>query len=92
MTADVDSKDGYGLSSAQQAAEMAAPELDYQPPKPRSYLPAIGLIGCGGISEQHLSAYRSADFRVVAACGRSERKGSERQREFFPGAEVYTDP
>ena len=51
----------YGVSAAGAAVHIAAPDLPYQPPLPRdpAALP-IGLIGCGGITQSHLAAYRAA--------------------------------
>ena len=36
--------------------EVAAPELPYRPPVPKSYRPKIGLVGCGGITQTHPEA------------------------------------
>lgn len=70
---------------------IAAPELPYQPPTPRRYQPRIGLIGCGGISESHLSNYRDAGYNVVAISSRSQERANKRRADFFPDADVYTD-
>lgn len=83
--------DSYGLSEPREGREIAAPKLNYQPQQPRRWRPAIGVIGCGGISSQHLSAYRAAGYRVVALCDRTEAKARERQQQFFPEASIYTD-
>src|SRR5690349_2155010 len=71
--------------------EIEAPVLAYEPPKPRRYNPPIGLIGCGGISKTHLQAYKEQGYNVVALCDVRAERAEERQREFFPDAEVYTD-
>jgi hypothetical protein len=57
----------YGVSIEAAKASVAAPDLPYRPPVPRNAaaLP-IGLIGCGGITQSHLAAYRHAGFHVVA--------------------------
>lgn len=81
----------YALAAATDVAEVPAPELPYQPPAPRRYHPRIGLIGCGGISANHLDAYRTAGWDVVALCNRTRAKAEQRRREFFPAAEVHTD-
>lgn len=73
------------------ARRMAAPALPYAPGKPRRYRPAIGLIGCGGITGQHLAAYRQQGFRVVALCDVDASAAERRRAEFFSRAEVYTD-
>ncbi len=82
----------YGVSVEQAAARTAAPELAYRPPQPRDpgALP-IALIGCGGISQSHLQAYRNGGFRVVALCDRTLAKAEARGVEFFPDAIVTTD-
>ncbi len=70
---------------------MEAPVLDYKPRDPRSYRPRIGLIGCGGITAQHLTAYKSAGYNVVALCDKVEEKACARQANFYPDAAVFTD-
>lgn len=82
---------GYGLSGAGAAAAMAAPVLPYLPPRPRGYRPKIALIGCGGISEYHLRAYREMGLDVVALCDRDAARAEKRRTEFFPSAEVFVD-
>jgi predicted dehydrogenase len=82
---------GYGLSAPSAARVMVAPELDYLPPRPKTYDPAIALIGCGGISEYHLRAYRAMGWNVVALCDRMAAKAEKRRIEFYPEARVYTD-
>jgi predicted dehydrogenase len=81
----------YGLASVAETARVSAPDLPYRPQEPRSYRPAIGLVGCGGISEQHLTAYRKAGYRVVALCDRHPERAEKRREQFFPDAAVYTD-
>ncbi len=83
--------DDYGLSKATPTAAMEAPALDYKPRDPERYRPAIGLIGCGGISAQHLTAYRNAGYNVVALCDLQLDRARDRQERYFPGAEIYTD-
>ena len=83
--------DDYGLSKIVATKPIVAPDLPYQPREPRSYHPAIGLIGCGGISSQHLNAYRHAGYRIVALCDRNEHKAAARRDEFYPEAKVFTD-
>jgi len=81
----------YGLSKPQAASQIAAPDLPYKPREPKSCRPAIGLIGCGGISAQHLNAYRHAGYRITALCDRNEHKAIARRDEFYPQAKVFTD-
>jgi len=82
--------DAYSLKSAK-AAEVAAPDLPYRPPMPRSYRPRIALVGAGGISAAHLGAYRSAGFDVAVICNRTLAKAKARRDEFFPDAEATDD-
>ncbi len=83
--------DDYGLSKTHAPPRVAAPDLPYQPRNPKTYSPAIGVIGCGGIAVQHLNAYRHAGFRVTALCDHSERKARDYQIRFYPDAFVTTD-
>jgi predicted dehydrogenase len=81
----------YGLAPGSTLAEIPAPELPYAPADPRTYRPKIALVGCGGISVQHLRAYRAAGYTVAALCDVSESKARERRDAFYPEAEVCTD-
>src|SRR5260370_32398791 len=81
----------YGVADVAKVERVPAPELPYRPCNPRQYCPAIGLIGCGGISEQHLLAYQKAGYRVVALCDRHLERADRRRTQFFPEADVYTD-
>lgn len=78
------------LTQATPTTPIAAPELPYKPRDPRHYRPAIGLIGAGGITAYHLTAYRNAGYNVVALCDIDERRARDRQAEYFPDAAVYT--
>jgi predicted dehydrogenase len=49
------------------------------------------MIGCGGISEYHLRAYRAAEYRVTALCDVDRQAAENRRQEFYPEAEVFTD-
>jgi predicted dehydrogenase len=73
------------------SSQIAAPKLDYAPAKTRRYNPPIGLIGCGGISEVHLRAYKAAGYNVVALCDLLPDRAENRRKEFFPDAQTYTD-
>lgn len=70
---------------------IAAPNLPYRPRDPQRYRPRIGLIGCGGITEQHLKAYKKAGYQVVALCDTDETKAHARREVFCPKAEIYGD-
>jgi predicted dehydrogenase len=82
---------GYGVSAARAGDVMIAPVLTYLPPRPREYRPKIALIGCGGISEYHLRAYREMGLDVVALCDRDRDRAEKRRTEFFPEATVVAD-
>lgn len=86
-----DTGSGYGLSGAKAGAQIAAPVLNYRPPQPRAYRPKIAVVGCGGISEYHLRAYRAMGLEVAVLCNRTRAKAEKRREEFYPGAAVTTD-
>ncbi len=73
--------------------ELSSPlaNVRYRPQSPRNYAPRIGMIGCGGITHQHLRAYRSAGFNVVALCDIHVQRAQDRAHEFFPNAMVTED-
>jgi len=81
----------YGIGRTGPSGEIPAPDLPYRPRQPQHYRPAIGLIGCGGISEMHLKAYQKAGYNVVALCSRNLANAAKRQQAFFPAAELYQD-
>ena len=81
----------YGVGETGPETSIAAPDLPYRPGRPASYRPAIGLVGCGGISEMHLKAYKKAGYNVVALCSRDEGRLQARREEFFPEAAAYRD-
>lgn len=70
---------------------FATPGIEYRPPTPTRYRPPIGLIGCGGITESHLTAYRDMDLEVVALCDLDGEQAVTRRDQFYPDAAVYTD-
>lgn len=82
--------DTYALKT-RAAARVAAPDLPWQPPMPRSYRPRIALIGAGGIAAAHLDAYRAAGWEVAVIASRSLDKAASRAAEYFPQARVTTD-
>lgn len=71
--------------------QIPAPEFPYQPPRPQTYNPAIGLIACGRITHNHLTAYKNAGFRVIAFCDTNRQAAEARRDAFNPDGEVYTD-
>ena len=68
-----------------------APDLPYLPPMPRGVVPGIALIGCGGISERHLTAYKDAGWPVTVLCSRDRAKAEAHRLRFFPDAAITTD-
>ena len=84
-------KSTYGLGSETGGGRFEAPELAYRPRNPKTYHPKIGLIGCGGITQSHLSAYKKAGYEVVALCDVKEANAEARRKEFYPKAAVCTD-
>ena len=87
-TAKSSSKPAKGDSESK---PVAAPRLRYRPARPRKYRPSIGLIGCGGISQHHLRAYKAMGWRVVALCDINAAAARERQGAYYPKADVYSD-
>ncbi len=83
--------DSYGLSAGSSRKEAPAPSLPYQPADPATWRPKIGLVGCGGISVQHLRAYQAAGYEVTALCDRAEAKAKAMQEKYYPRAAVFTD-
>ncbi|HUL53545.1 MAG TPA: Gfo/Idh/MocA family oxidoreductase, partial [Opitutaceae bacterium] len=86
-----DQPSGYGLASTASGGAIAAPELPYLPPQPRAFRPKLGLVGCGGISEYHLRAYRAMGLDVAALCDREPARAERRRAEFYPRAAVTAD-
>ncbi len=81
----------YNDMAEKKADLIAAPKIKYQPPMPRRLSRPIGLIGCGGISESHLKAYKKMGLNVVAMCDLIEERAQNRAQAFYPDADVYTD-
>lgn len=81
----------YGNEDQERGSRIAAPKLPYEPQDPKRYWPKIGLIGCGGISEFHLRAYKQAGYHVAALCDRHPERVEARRRQFFPKAKTYSD-
>ncbi len=70
---------------------VAAPVLPYRPRDPKRYHPAIGVVGCGGISKWHLAAYKNAGYNVAALCDIDRARAKMRRKEFFPEALATDD-
>ena len=81
------SEKNYDLQAAT-AVSIPAPVLDYAPPHPKAYRPKLGLIGCGGITEHHLKAYRAAGWEVAAFYNRTPASAEKRRDAFYPHARV----
>ena len=70
---------------------VAAPMLPYRPRDPQRYRPAIGLVGCGGISKWHLAAYKNAGYKVAVLCDIDLARAEMRRQEFYPDAVAMDD-
>jgi predicted dehydrogenase len=81
----------YGLSEQVQSGQVAAPDLAYLPPMPRSYRPKIGLVGAGGVTEYHLRAYQKMGLEVAAVCDVDFNRANARRDAFYPKAQVCKD-
>lgn len=81
----------YILQIDQEIKQLEAPSLDYEPQLPKSYRPKIGLIGCGGITNHHLNAYKAAGLEVIGLCDLNEPKTHERRDSHYPDATCYQD-
>jgi predicted dehydrogenase len=82
---------GDHLTDVSSVTNIPAPILPYKPRDPKNYRPAIGLIGCGGITKEHLTAYRAAGYRVAALCDVVLSRAAGRKAEFYTEAEIYRD-
>jgi len=71
-----------------EASAIPPPALFYQPPAPKGPAPKIGLIGCGGITEHHLKAYKAAGWEVAAFFDPNPQAAENRRNEFYPDATV----
>jgi predicted dehydrogenase len=80
----------YDLKSTA-AAHIPAPVFAYGPPSPKGPALKIGLIGCGGITEHHLKAYKAAGWDVAAFYDANPEAARKRQQEFYPQARVCAD-
>ncbi len=87
---DAEEEEKYGIAEITELEETTAPTLPYRPQDP-SHAPPIGLIGTGGIAEQHLTAYRDAGYEVPVLCNRTRSKAEAYRDEFYPEADVTED-
>jgi len=65
---------------------IAPPVLAYRPRDPKKYRPGIALVGCGGITKWHLTAYHDAGYNVAAFCDVVRARAEERRDEYYPDA------
>ena len=78
-------------NSAPRSTPHRFPDLAYRPRDPVGREFDIGLIGCGGITEHHLKAYRSAGYRVSVLCDIDRKAAVARRDAFYPDAAITTD-
>ena len=71
--------------------KVAAPVLPYRPRDPKLYRPNIGVIGCGGITKWHLTAYKKAGYNVTALCDIDIARAEMRRNEYYPDACMTDD-
>lgn len=83
----------YGIAERVDLDEIAAPELPYKPADLEANDLAIGMVGMGGISEQHCKAYSKAGYDVAAMCSRTRSKAVEKKEQFYSDSsvDIYTD-
>ena len=81
----------YGIAAREALGRIDAPDLPYRPPEPEAYDPNIAIVGTGGISEQHLTAYRDAGWNVTVLCNRTVERAEDRREEYYPEADVCSD-
>jgi predicted dehydrogenase len=81
----------YGLSKQVHSDAVSAPDLSYLPHLPRHYRPKLGLIGAGGVTEYHLSAYRKLGLEVSAICDVNLERARKRRDQFYPRAAICDD-
>lgn len=81
----------YGLGERTKREKVQAPDLPYRPQKTKNYNPPIGLIGCGGISQQHLTAYKKAGYQVSALCDPIIEKAAKARDMYYPKADIFSD-
>lgn len=82
-------RDQYALKSKSVKKALTLPRLAYQPARPKRYRPTIGLVGCGAIVVEHLTAYRTAGYRVAALADPLLERARLRRDEFDLKADVY---
>ena len=81
------SQDTYALKSSSSKL-IKAPNFDYKPPTTKSYNPNIAIVGTGGISSTHLSAYKKAKYKVKVLYNRTLTKAKTLRDLYFPKADI----
>jgi predicted dehydrogenase len=71
--------------------KVAAPVLPYRPRDPKRYRPNIGVIGCGGITKWHFTAYKKAGYKITALCDIDLARAEMRREEYYPDAFTTDD-
>jgi len=85
------SEKNYEIKSGDKGEALIAPTFSYRPTDPKAYRPKIALIGCGGITEAHLKAYKAAGYDIAAFCDMIPERAEKRRADFYPQAAVFTD-
>jgi predicted dehydrogenase len=85
------SEANYEIHSNDSKQVVKAPSFEYRPTDPKEFRPKIALIGCGGITLHHLTAYRAAGYEVAAFCDTIADRAEKRREAFYPNAAVFTD-
>ncbi|QDU33888.1 1,5-anhydro-D-fructose reductase [Poriferisphaera corsica] len=81
------STDDYTIA-AKEAGLIDAPELAYRPSVVEKKM-KLGLIGCGGITEQHMKGYEQGGYEVVAFADLKHENAVVRRDTYNPQGEVY---
>ncbi|MFO0916543.1 MAG: Gfo/Idh/MocA family oxidoreductase [Pirellulales bacterium] len=87
----IEGQPNYSLESEAAGPRILAPDLPYRPRQVEAGEVTIGLIGCGGIAETHLTAYRRAGYHVLVLCDRTREKAERYRERFYPEARVTSD-
>ena len=78
----------YALNADLSLPPIAPPPLPYRVREPQDRSRRIALVGCGGISETHLQAYRAAGYDVPLLCSLRLANAERRRDQFYPQAAV----
>ncbi len=64
-------------------------QIDVSPQRPGNYNPPIGVFGCGGITVEHLTAYRNAGLHVARSVTSIQNEPKSVGQSSFP-THVFT--